>query len=635
MLCCVYDHTTLGLPTGPKMKTKQIFSSLQARGSAQANWKPFFFNPIYIVGLITLHILNIVGIQLLIRAHNDAKTDIRIIQHNVTVEETGSIFIFQENDSRSFLLWIYMPVAIATFLGVLWEGLDGAVRRLEPFRQLSKTEGGNVWNAMCLDYTGMFGFTTPYHAIARGHYAVALTSATFVLTTIAIPTLTGGIFNIQWASLSYSSEQTEGPKFATISVDSGFATATQVFHGLAIAAGLVLLFVLYSRPTGLYRDPKGIGGIASLISDIDRSGSGTLRLFRQLPSFANTHVVVRALQGVTFQLRHVLVQNADGTTLRTYQLDTISQPWDTLPVDRNATIYRNDAHSRWLTKRAVWAAEVLLWLGHAAVIGVLYRVAQILGSDGFADRAKVTISKVILTLFITVGGIMWSSIQRNVQLFEPWRQLSRNKPRALYNYLVRNDAISLGLIGSIVLSIARGAMTMLWASFCVVMIQVATVFSPPVLELVYASSAGGNVSSYQPKIGVLSNKAGLVLGALGVAIQLVIFCNLLFLILSRKTRPFLPRAPTTIASQIMYLCRSDRLLMDFARTSMLPQKSVAERLNNIDRKCLFGWFRWRQGPTQYRYVGVEEYHPGEYLEPFHFPMGLNGYGEAFRWLVPI
>lgn len=617
----------------PMMKPKRMIWPKQGHDSGQSDWKPIFFNPVYILLIVALHILHIVGIQLLIQAHEDAELDIQAVQHNAT-ETPKSIFIFEENESRPFLLWVYVPVTIATFLGLLWEGLDGAVRRLEPFRQLATDEGGNVWNAMCLDYVGMFGLTTPYHALRRRHYAVALSSLTFVMTTVAIPTLTGGIFNIQWASLSYSSQETEGPKFATVMVNHGFAIATQALHGVAVGIGLVLLVVLRSRRTGLYRNPRGIGGIVSFISDAERSGCGTFRLFQQLPSFASAQVIFDALRDVTFQLRHVNFQETDGGISQAYQLDVISQPWQPLSVNRSAAMYRSGAHSKWLTVRAVWTAEILLWLGHAGVIGVLYHVAKALGDDGFADRAKLTIAKVILTLFITVGGIMWSSIQRNVQLFEPWRQLSRNQPRAIYASMVRNEAVSLGLIGSLIVSIGRGALTMLWASFCVIMIQVATVFSPPVLELLYASSAGGSAANYNPKIGVLSGRNGLILGALGVAIQATIFCNLLFLILSRKTRAFLPRAPTTIASQILYLCRSDKLLADFAGTSMMSRVSLAEKLQVIDRKCLFGWFYWRRGQTQYRFVGVEEFYREGYLEPFKFRMGLNGYGEAFRWLVP-
>lgn len=229
----------------------------------------------------------------------------------------------------------------------------------------------------------------------------------------------------------------------------------------------------------------------------------------------------------------------------------------------------------------------------------------------------------VLTLCITVGGIMWSSIQRDVQLFEPWRHLGRGWSKSLYASLVRVDAPGLGLLGGAVMSVARGSLIMLWASLSVIMIQFATVFSPPLLELLYASSARASVSGPRKDIGVLEGNKGLILGALGVAIHVVIFINLLFLILSGRTRPFLPRAPTTIASQVLYLCRSDRLLEEFANTSMVSKKGLATKLQYVDRKCLFGWFWWPRG--QAWHVGVEQFFDGDHWWPFSFVNGTSAF----------
>jgi hypothetical protein len=579
----------------------------------QPNWKPFFFSPFYILSIATLHVMHIVGIQLLVQKHRDDQPEIRLIQQNMTVEDPQSIFVFREDDSKPFLVWFYVPVAISTILGLFWESLDANVRRLEPFRQLSTEQGGTVWNALCLDYTSRFGLVVPVSAWRKGHYAVSLSALVFVLTTVVIPTLTGGIFNVDWASLSYSSEKTVGPKFATISVDSGVAIATQALHGLIVALGVAIAVILYRRPTGLYRDPKGIGGIVSLISDTDRSGCNTLRLFRELPSSAPSAVIRCALQHVTFQLQHVSTLNADGTASAAYQLAAHAHPGCEVAVNRSEYDFsqkRREAMGFWLTKRAVFIAEGLIWLGHATAIGAIYSIAKIVGPDGFAQRAKVTIAKIVLTLFITIGGVMWSSIQRDLQRFEPWRRLSRPPAPAVYSSLVRSDVASLGLLCSVGLSIARVSLVALWASFCVIMVQVVTIFSPPLLELLYAASFVGPTGGPRRDIGVLTGTQGLTLGATGVAIHLVTFFNLLFLIFSGRTKPFLPRAPTTIASQIAYLCRSDRLMRDFAGTSMLSKKSLAQKLQSIERKYLLGWFWWYPGPALH--IGVEEYNPAQH-----------------------
>lgn len=76
--------------------------------------------------------------------------------------------------------------------------------------------------------------------------------------------------------------------------------------------------------------------------------------------------------------------------------------------------------------------------------------------------------------------------------------------------------------------------------------------------------------------------------------KIIIFINLFFLTFFR-TSLFMPRAPTTIASQVACICRSDKLLNDYAVTSMVSKKGLADKLGIYDRKCLFGWFWWKSG----------------------------------------
>ena len=86
------------------------------------------------------------------------------------------------------------------------------MRWLELFRQLSLPEGGDVDNALCLEYIGTFSFTVPFRALRLRHYAVALSSSIFVVVATVITALSGGMWGIEWASLSYSAEKVQGPK---------------------------------------------------------------------------------------------------------------------------------------------------------------------------------------------------------------------------------------------------------------------------------------------------------------------------------------------------------------------------------------------------------------------------------------
>ncbi|KAK3343528.1 hypothetical protein B0T25DRAFT_554560 [Lasiosphaeria hispida] len=440
--------------------------------------------------------------------------------------------------------------------------------------------------------------------------------------------LAGGMYGIEWASLSYSSERVAGPTWATVTINRGVAVVTQILHGLVVASGLALGAMLHLRRSGLYRDPRGIGGVASLISESDFIDRSALTLFRQLPSFAHSKVIRAALSGVRFKLQHMPVVRPGGAAQRVYQLTAMVDPGYAVPhraEDRALFIDRWDATGFFLTKRAVLLAEVVIWLGQAVITGALYQVAKVggklLGEGGGGGSAstKQTIAKVVFTLTLTVGGVMWQSIQRELQIFEPWQRL-RKPRRNLYHALVQSDHSSLGLVGSAVLGVTRFSLVATWAAFSVFMVYVATVFIPPLLELAYA--AGYITTSPFPdkSFGIMSGSPALGLAVTGVVIHLVILCNMFFVMLSGRTKPFLPRRPTTLASQIMYLCHSDKLLADLRGSSMMQEKEMARRLVYAERTCHFGWFFWRR---QAWCVGVEEIAPGEQPCPFIWGVGLT------------
>jgi uncharacterized membrane protein YhaH (DUF805 family) len=102
------------------------------------NWKPKLFNPLFLLFLATLHLLHIVGIQVLVnrRGTDQAKLD-PILQNKTIISSPGTIFAFEEHDAVAFTSWVYLPVAIVVIVAAFWEPLDLTVRRLEPFRQLS------------------------------------------------------------------------------------------------------------------------------------------------------------------------------------------------------------------------------------------------------------------------------------------------------------------------------------------------------------------------------------------------------------------------------------------------------------------------------------------------------------------
>ncbi|KAL5366199.1 hypothetical protein BJX96DRAFT_182387 [Aspergillus floccosus] len=593
------------------------------------NWKPLPFRPLYLFILIALHVASIAGIQIVVSKHGQGTAEIDLVRQNTTSVNPHSIFIFEEDSATTFLAWQYLPVAIATVVGLCWEILDVTVRKLEPFHQLSSVEGGDWSSSIGLDYVAQFSLFVPFIALKNRHYAVAVAASVYILSASIIPSLTGAMWSIEWGSLSYSSERVDGPKYATISINHGFAIATQALHGIVAAGGLVLLFVLWHRRTGLYHDPRGIGGPVSLISEARRCDSKMLTVFGQLPSFSSTDVLARSLKGIRFRLKHMSAVREDGTLDTAYQLAADSAP--TIVNRSQDSVFhhnRTDASGLWLQKRAVWGAEIFLWLGQAAIAAAIYKVARVVGPDNVADRMKPTIAKMVYTLCTTIGGMMWQSVQRDVQLFEPWRQLARGRAGSALETLVERDVSRHGVVHGGLLSLRKGWLVSMWASFAVLMVHVATVFIPPLLELVYTAGMVDASPFKQREIAVLTGSKGLALAITGIAIHLVIFCNLVFLLLSGRTRPFMPRRPATLASQILYVCRSDRLLNAFAHTSMASDAELAQHLSKYGGTYRFGWFLWPW--RRIWFVAVEEQTPGAAWREFDFIRGTQDFQYCIR-----
>jgi hypothetical protein len=587
------------------------------------NWKPFVFSPLYILPLSSLHLLAIVGIQLLIKEHDKYADDIALVQSNRTLDSVpSSPFIFEEDDTTTFMAWSFLPVAIVVILSLGWEALDAKSRRLEPFRQLASPQGGTAYNALCVDYTTLFGLFTPFQAIRRRHFTVALASGLYVIASIAVPALTSGIFGVEWGSLSFSLGRTEGTKYAVVEVSRGIALANQVLHGTLLVGGLAISAMLFFRRSGLYHDPNSIGGLAALISDSVRNGSSAARILRQIPSYAHSRVVEKALGDIAFKLEHVRLPRSDGTIGTTYQITTNVAPYTILhihPQDRRFYAHRRDASGYWLMRRSAWLAEALLWLSPVTAAGAIFATVKFVEGRS-TDTTKPQVAKIVLNVFVTVGSMMWTSIQRDIQLFSPWRSLSKSPAHRLSNPIWWSDPVGRGQFGSAAFGLTRGSMLILWASFCVFMTQAVAVFMPPIIELAWTSGLTRDMDVPTREIGILSGSSGIGLGASGIAIHLVVFLNLLIFTISNLWRPFLPRAPTTIASQILYLCRSERLLHRFEATSMMSGSQLSGLLKSSQGQCLFGWFWWREGGSWC--VGIEEHEPGAPWYPFDFYKGV-------------
>jgi hypothetical protein len=184
----------------------------------------------------------------------------------------------------------------------------------------------------------------------RKHWVVMLSSVVYIVACTVIPAMARAIWTINWAPLD---SETDGPCYATIAMNRGVIIATCTMNAVLIVLGAVLLYVLQVRRTSLSRNPKSIGGIASLVCE-----SPVLNLFRQIDSRARTQLIEKILRGIRFRLEPQAVTLNNGDTHQTLQITTNVDTNRALPYFQVSGQTHAQAHGDWLSKKKVWSCEI-------------------------------------------------------------------------------------------------------------------------------------------------------------------------------------------------------------------------------------------------------------------------------------
>ena len=92
------------------------------------------------------------------------------------------------------VLWTFFPSCIAITYGIMWMIVDGEVKRLEKFRQLSRPVGCKGAGSVCLDYHCFWAPFTVFQAIRYWQWAVVSSSIGYTLALFAIPNIQNYVF---------------------------------------------------------------------------------------------------------------------------------------------------------------------------------------------------------------------------------------------------------------------------------------------------------------------------------------------------------------------------------------------------------------------------------------------------------
>ncbi|KAK0636637.1 hypothetical protein B0T17DRAFT_504066 [Bombardia bombarda] len=159
--------------------------------------------------------------------------------------------------------------------GLLWEIIYCSVYRLEPYYQLSKPEGTLVAESLALDYSGDFILWVPIKAARYKHWAVCLSSTVYLLTSTVAAILTSMSWKIHWSE-----------EVVVVRIIEAYARALQGVNAVSIFMAFTLVFLLWSRRSGLLADIGSIEDSARLIAF-----SPLLPPLREIPSYERSDSV--------------------------------------------------------------------------------------------------------------------------------------------------------------------------------------------------------------------------------------------------------------------------------------------------------------------------------------------------------
>lgn len=576
----------------------------------QRRWVHWSHSVLFMIPLLLLHLGYLIVLALILQKYKKETTKISFAAENPTATlPFSSIFIFQQQNTTAYALWQYLPTTFTVFLGLLWESVDVGVRVLEPYMQMAKEGGATVDNSLTLDYITMFTFFVPIRSARRRHRVVMLSSLIYITAFMVNPSTTGALWSINWAPID---SVTNGPLHATLQIQEGVLIATCALNALIFLAGAILLYTFYSRPLPLARGPKSIGGVASLVCE----SPGVLNLFHQINSWGSTRLISSALQQVRFYLQPQAITGFNGGTYTRLQITTNVPPDYQTPFVQEAGQTRRESHGKWLTAKRVWASEIFFLLANSIIVPAIGAGSYlVVDHDSYEKNVKPQVIKITYVAIISIAGSLFQWIHRDLQIFQPYRRFLSPTPYQKFYDAASRDYITLGQLLTTVKALTVHSYIVFMTAFASIVFLIATIFFPIMYELLFniinelnprtisdGSSTQADIKEeydHQLPAGGQSYYQNLFYWA--IAIHALLLLNFISILATRQCRPFMPRQPTSIASNILYVCNSRRLLGLMRGTSCMNEKEWKEFAVKVERSCWFGWWGDEKGV----YCGVE------------------------------
>ncbi|KAI9704019.1 MAG: hypothetical protein M1820_005640 [Bogoriella megaspora] len=511
------------------------------------DWKPFSIHWAYIVSLILMALAG-AAIQewLCQRSQHLAKQGSGIISF-------GQI---QNLSTGVYFLWKYMPVIVVVVYGFLWQISDFEVKRLEPFYQLSRRNGATAAESLSMNYLTFFPYFIPFKAFKYRQWTVFYSSTASLLAANLIPVL-------QSASVQLYAVK-DGKVVRIVSV---WSRLLSVFLIIVAICGVLLFFKL-RRKSGLLSDPRGIAGIASMATK-----SHILHDFKGLDT-SSVATIHKQLKNRRYLLHKSSLWQGEFIKENDSRSD---KKFDDNP---HPVMMRLAAGIPFIVCMVLFAASLPIFI--------------------FVPAATAATRKVpiLLTLIATVIQLLWTDLDLNVRLLEPFYLLSKRHapPKTLTLDYTGTPPVYLTFKAFINKHYLVG-LTSLGGLLTQVLTVCVSSFGTSGWT-VYKTSA-----SDQSNNANIDNTFASFWGSFAMALVVLIYlCIIAALVYVRRRHKFLPREPATIASVLAFIHQS-RMLLNFIGTETMDAHHMTKHLEAQNKTYGLGWFRGRDGDD---HCGIDE-----------------------------
>lgn len=562
----------------------------------EANWKPHSMRWPYLTVLVVLSAALAV-VQEFVYQVSKAKQD------RSPPEGLYTFKTLKELSTWDYFTFKYLPTIIAVTYGVLWQVTDFEVKRLEPYYQLSKEDGALAAESINVDYITIFSFWRPIQAIRFRHWAVTVSSIGTLIAVSAVPVLQAASIVLIIPEPQKAGQQELPSKLIVIS-GIWSRSLSAVLATIAVL-GLIMLFIVQRRKSGLMTDVKGIAGIAAMATK-----SHILMDFKDLDTVSPQNIHDK-LKNHRYELRNSSLAPSGA---RLSEAD--KHKYDTHHLSPNP-------HPFMLRL----SAGIPLISGMAAFAAVLPLVLFVQGAEIITSKASW-----LLTACAVLIKIGYQTLEQDLRMMEPFYRLScrHASPKVL-----TLDYTSMAFAYMPLRAMLNGDLLVAFVGIGSVLAEILTVCVTSFAGVTGADFIPNNLDGRSDDDESTADNGEETMLSFWVSFS-ICTGSLIYLILTAsltyrlRRHPFLPRQPSTIASVLAYIHQS-KMLYDFVdedtssqssgvigsaigRTQVVKKRTGRQDLDNDEmvrrltvagKKYGLGWFKGRDGQTHCG-VDVEE-----------------------------